>query len=120
MFNHDDLNLDTTIYKPWDFDDPWDSLVNFLLGGKSLLQQAQEGHGRALFFIWERWMKSVSKDTQQIWHKHQSKNPYHLLEILPFHPKTQCQNWHSHLLNLFDLDHVYLKPYDHKDTHGEP
>ena len=101
MFDLDNLDLDTTIYKPWDFHDRWDSLVNFLLRGQSLLRQAREGHRRALFFICERWMKSVSKDTQQIWHKHQSKNPYHLLDIPPFHPKIQGQNEHSHL-----LDHI--------------
>ena len=89
MLDHDELDLDTTIYKPWDFHDPWDSPVNFPLGGKSLLRQAREGHLRASFFVWERWMKSVSKDTQQIWREHQSKKPYHLLNIPPFCPKTQ-------------------------------
>ena len=64
MLDHDALDTDLNVYEPWDFHDPWDSLVNFLLGGKSLLQQAREGHGRASFFIWEKWMKTVSKDTQ--------------------------------------------------------
>ena len=64
MLKLDELDLDTMIYKPWDFHDHWDSPANFLLGGQSLLQQAQEGHPRALFFIWEKWMKTVSRDTQ--------------------------------------------------------
>ena len=65
-------------------------------------------------------MKSVSKDTQQIWCKHQSKNPYHLLNMPPFHPKTQDRNKHSNLLNLFNLDHVYLKANGHKNRHEKP
>ena len=65
-------------------------------------------------------MKSVSKDTQQIWHKHQSKNPYHLLDIPPFHPKTQGQNEHSHLLDLFDLNCIYLKVDGHENRHEKP
>ena len=89
MLNHDGLDLDTTVYEPWDFHNRWDSPANFPLGGQSLLRQAQEGHLRALFFVWERWIKLVSKDTQQIWCEHQSKNSYHLLDIPPFCPKTQ-------------------------------
>ena len=40
MLDHDALDTDSNIYEPWDFHDPWDSPVNFPLGGKSLLQQA--------------------------------------------------------------------------------
>ena len=40
MLKLDELNLDTTVYEPWDFHDRWDSPVNFPLGGKSLLWQA--------------------------------------------------------------------------------
>ena len=89
MPDHGDLDLDTTIYEPWDFHDPWDSPVNFPLGGQMLLRQVQEGHLRASFFIWEKWMKMVNRDTQQVWHEHQSKNTYNSLTIPPFHPKTQ-------------------------------
>ena len=89
MLELNKLDLDITVYELWDFHDRWDSPVNFPLGGKGLLWQAREGHGRASFFIWERRMKSVSKDTQQIWCEHQSKNPYHWLDIPPFCPKTQ-------------------------------
>ena len=64
MLKLNKLNLDTTVYKPWDFHDCWDSPANFPLGGQSLVQQAQEGHLRASFFIWEKWMKTVSSDTQ--------------------------------------------------------
>ena len=70
-------------------------------------------------------MKSVSKNTQQIWCEHQSKNSHHLLDIPPFPPKTQSQvaqppNCHSRLLDLFDLGCMYCKPDGHKRTHGEP
>ena len=91
MLDHDNLNLDTTIHDPWDFHDHWDSPVNFLLRGQMLLRQAQEGHLRASFLVWEKWMKTVSRDTQQIWHEHQSKNPYGSLTIPPFCPKAQLQ-----------------------------
>ena len=60
MLQLDKLDLDTTIYEPWDYHDCWDSPANFPLGGWSLLWQAQEGHLRASFFIWEKWMKTVS------------------------------------------------------------
>ena len=89
MFNHDDLNLDTTVYEPWDFHDRWDSPANFPLGGQMLLRQAREGHLRASFFVWEKWMKTVSRDTQRVWHEHQSKNPLGSLDIPPFRPKSQ-------------------------------
>ena len=118
MLKLDKLDLDTTVYKLWDFHDRWDSPANFPLGGQSLLWQAQEGHLRALFFIWEKWMKTVSRDTQQSWHEHQSKNPYSSLNIPPFHPKAQPQhNQHSHLLDLFDLDCIYHKSDGHENAH---
>ena len=63
MLELDELDLDTTVYEPWDFHNRWNS-QNFLLGGQMLLRQAREGHLRALFFIWEKWMKTVSRDTQ--------------------------------------------------------
>ena len=144
-----------------------------------LLRQVWEGHPRALFFIWEKWMKMVSRGTQQIWHKHQSKNPYGSLTIPPFSPKawwwvssnhmgcsldtlkwfqslidtlaqrveyhiqseghwfnsSKCHfskstkgqvhywpqhNWHSHLLDLFNLDCIYLKSDGHENAHQEP
>ena len=75
-----------------------------------LLRQAQEGHLRALFFVWEKWMKMVSRDTQRVWHEHQLKNPLGSLDIPPFCLKSQSQNGHSHLLNLFKPDHDHLKP----------
>ena len=112
--------IQTSTYELWDFHDPWDSLANFPLGEQSLLQQAREGHLRASFFIWEKWMKTVSRDTQRIWHKNQSKNPYHSLDIPPFHPKAQPQhNQHSHLLDLFDLDRIYHKSDGHENAHEE-
>ena len=109
MLDHDELDLDTTIYEPWDFHDRWDSPANFPLGGQSLLQQAREGHLRALFFIWKKWMKTVSRDTQRSWREHQSENPLGSLTIPPFCPKTQSRDGHSHLLDLFDLERIYFK-----------
>ena len=64
MLEHDTLDMDLNIYKLWDFHDPWDSPANFPLGGQTLLRQAWEGHLRASFFIGEKWMKTVSRDTQ--------------------------------------------------------
>ena len=89
MLELDELDLDTADYELWDFHNHWDSPVNFPLGGQSLLWQAREGHLRASFFIWEQWMKTVSRDTQRSWHEHQSKNPLGSLTIPPFRPKTQ-------------------------------
>ena len=103
MLELDELDLDTTVYKPWDFHNHWDSLVNFPPGGQSMHRQAREGHLRASFFVWEKWMKTVSRDTQRVWHKHQSKNTYNSLTIPPFHPKSQSRDGHSHLLNLFNI-----------------
>ena len=109
MLELDELDLDITIYEPWDFHDHWNS-QNFPLGGQMLLRQAWEGHLSASFFVWEKWMKMVSRDTQQVWHEHQSKNPLGSLNIPLFHPKSQSQNGHSHLLNLFEPDHDHLEP----------
>ena len=55
-------------------------------------------------------MKTVSRDTQQIWHKNQSKNPLGSLTIPPFRPNSQSQNGHSHLLNLFKPNYDHLEP----------
>ena len=43
MLNHDELDLDTTIYKPWDFHAPQDCPPVFPLGGRILLCEAQGG-----------------------------------------------------------------------------
>src|SRR6267378_2071675 len=74
MLDYEELDMDSTVYEPWDFHDPWDQPPVYWME-HLLLREVQAGGIRASFLLQDRWMLAVSKHTQDLWRQHELENP---------------------------------------------